>query len=60
MSKLILKKVEELDQGMHALTSEIEDFCKVLEEGLSRCQTPPVVVDIKEVPVQVAKRVAHG
>jgi hypothetical protein len=60
MSKRIFKKVEEHDQGMHELTSEIENFCKVLEEGLSRCATPPVVVDISEVPMQVAKRVAHG
>jgi len=60
MSKRIFNKVEEHGQEMHELTSEIEDFCKILEDGLSRCQTPPVVVDIKEVPLQVAKRVAHG
>jgi hypothetical protein len=60
MSKRLLKEVEKLDQNMDNLTSEIENFCKHLEEGLSRCQTPPVVVDIDEVPMQVAKRVAHG
>jgi len=60
MTKQIFNKVEEHDQGMYELTSEIENFCKILEDGLSRCQTPPTAVDIKEVPAQVAKRVAHG
>ena len=60
MINRICNEVEEHDQGMHELTSEIETFCKILEDGLSRCQTPPTAVDIKEVPAQVAKRVAHG
>ncbi len=59
-----MKKVEELDQGMNELGTQIEDFCKHLEEGISKCQTPPVAVDIKEVPDRVVnrvvKRVSHG
>lgn len=60
MNDRTLKKVEDIDKGMHELGEQIEAFCKHFEEGLKSCQTPPVKVDISEVPVRVAKRVAHG
>jgi len=58
--RTVLKEVENHSKGMDELTNDIEDFCNLMEHGLSACQTPPEEINITEVPAIVAKRVVHG
>lgn len=56
----IIDEVEKHAIEMDELGSEIEKFCKLVEEGISNCQTPPISIDIAEVPLRVAKRHASN